>query len=261
MLILSQHGSSGYFHGLWTPLFPPPYCIAATTQLCTCIGHNIQYAERGKGSMKESWLKRTHSIPGHSPEIRVDLWNSSARGNEMVCRRQDLGESFKSHWGMTRSLSFAFSLSMPTTLSPRLIPCLCCSSQRREGTNPFLSQGPLLDDDVKMCLAVSCGDNYEHYPCSQRYERIYGMPMLRHLGFGKLKTGLEWRTLQNRHKTTSVWLWSSRMLMVSHLCKTSFYEHVKSVLICVQMQSHRQEHFPCCHAPNCPWQYFLLTFL
>lgn len=94
-----------------TPPNPPkPYCIDAAAQLCTCIGHNSQYAERGKGSMKESWLKWEHSIPGHSPEIRVDLWNSSAWGNETVRCRQDLGESFKNHRGMTRSLSFAFSL-------------------------------------------------------------------------------------------------------------------------------------------------------
>lgn len=39
------------------PKPPKPYCIDAAAQLCTCIGHNSQYAERGKGSMKESWLK------------------------------------------------------------------------------------------------------------------------------------------------------------------------------------------------------------
>lgn len=172
-------GSQGIFMALST-FVPPSSSIAAASQLSTCIGHNSQYAERGKGSMKESWLKREHGIPGHSPEIRVDLWNSSARGNEMVCRRQDLGESFKSHWGVTRSLCLLLSLSMPTTLSPRLVPWLCCSFQRREGTNPFLSQSPLLDDDdAKMCLALSCGDNYERFPRSWRYEWIYGMPVLR----------------------------------------------------------------------------------
>lgn len=87
--------------------------------------------------MKESWPTWEHSIPGHSPEIRVDLWNSCTRGDETVCRRQDLVESFKSHRGMTRSLSPLLLLSVATTLSPRLVPWLCCSSQKREGTNPL----------------------------------------------------------------------------------------------------------------------------
>lgn len=177
MLILSQHGSSGLFSWPLNTFVPPPYCIAAATQLCTCIGHNSQYTERGKGSMKESWPKWERSIPGHSPEIRVDLWNSSTWGNETLGHGQDLGESFKSQRGMNRSLCLLLSLSMTATLSPWFFPCLCCSSQGRDGTNPLFLPKSLARRWCEDVLAHSCGDNYEHCPCSRRYERIYGLQM------------------------------------------------------------------------------------
>lgn len=66
----------------------------------------------------------------------MDLWNFSTRGNEMVCRLQDLKESFKSHQGMTRSLCLLLFFPVATTLLPQLVQWLCCSSQRREETNP-----------------------------------------------------------------------------------------------------------------------------
>lgn len=130
--------------------------------------------------MKESWLKWEHSIPGHSPEIRVDLWNSSTRGNETVCRRQDLEESFKSHRGMTCSLCLLLSPCMATTLSPRLVPGSATVPKEEKELILSFTQNPLLEDDVKMCLALSCAYNYEHNPCSWRNKRIYGpLPMLR----------------------------------------------------------------------------------
>lgn len=197
MLILSQHGSSGVIFMAIEHLSPPIPVVSLPPLSCAhALDIIVNTLKGGKGRWRN---------PGRS-ESRAFLaalqryeWIYGAPAPEAM-KRCAVNRIW---WRALKATEACLVLSVFFFHSPRLQPSpldtfpgsAAVPKEEKELIRSF-SQSPLLGDDVKMCLALSCGDNYESYPSSRRYEQIYGpLPMLRCATSGvqtvEKRTGME----------------------------------------------------------------------